>query len=212
MGHLAPASGTVRRGRALRIGELTQAHETLPRGETARSHVASDANISRFDAGQALHRVGLGRFQVDVPISDLNPGARVRVVLALFGLRRVNALLLDEPTNHLDAETLDALAACVDAFEGTAFVVSHDVAFLQVRERRAFAARTTARGIHTRTHARAHARMCTHSHAHTPPTLLFPPLSFSFLLFPYLLRSYIEDKRSEVKRKEEKRNEGKRKE
>ena len=41
-----------------------------------------------------------------------------------------NVLLLDEPTNDLDVETLRALEDAVQAFPGSAMVISHDRWFL----------------------------------------------------------------------------------
>ena len=41
-----------------------------------------------------------------------------------------NVLLLDEPTNDLDVETLRALEDAIQAFPGSAMVISHDRWFL----------------------------------------------------------------------------------
>jgi energy-coupling factor transporter ATP-binding protein EcfA2 len=41
-----------------------------------------------------------------------------------------NVLVLDEPTNHLDLESIDALIAALESFDGTIILVSHDRAFV----------------------------------------------------------------------------------
>jgi len=44
--------------------------------------------------------------------------------------RESNLLVLDEPTNDLDMETLDLLEACLDSYEGTVLLISHDRDFV----------------------------------------------------------------------------------
>ncbi len=60
-----------------------QVHD-LPRAQKARAYMAELLSASAFDAGQELIRHGLTLRQVDCPIGELNPGARVRLLLASF--------------------------------------------------------------------------------------------------------------------------------
>ena len=129
-GELAPLAGDVSVGRELRLGNLTQEHDSLSRELTPRRHIQALSGVHEFEAGQQCFRYGLTRRQVDCPIGQLNPGARVRVLLATFALRKVNALILDEPTNHLDEETSAELHSAAGEFHGTLVVVSHSRGFL----------------------------------------------------------------------------------
>eukprot|EP01006_Ploeotia_vitrea_P017779 TRINITY_DN49013_c0_g2_i1.p1 TRINITY_DN49013_c0_g2~~TRINITY_DN49013_c0_g2_i1.p1 ORF type:complete len:359 (-),score=160.81 TRINITY_DN49013_c0_g2_i1:910-1908(-) len=130
MGKLAPLNGTVTVGRDLRIGNLMQEHDSLPRDKTPREHVAACCDLDSFKGGNRIINFGLTRHQVDAPIGELNPGARARLLLALFSMRQVNALVLDEPTNHLDEEAVAEVVATVNSYQGTVLVVSHDRQFL----------------------------------------------------------------------------------
>src|SRR3984957_3654623 len=64
------------------------------------------------------------------PMSELQGGQKVRVLLAqaLFG--HPQALLLDEPTNHLDLDSIHWLQDFLRNYDGVVIVVSHDRHFL----------------------------------------------------------------------------------
>eukprot|EP01128_Nolandella_sp_AFSM9_P012059 TRINITY_DN8924_c0_g1_i1.p1 TRINITY_DN8924_c0_g1~~TRINITY_DN8924_c0_g1_i1.p1 ORF type:complete len:584 (-),score=123.35 TRINITY_DN8924_c0_g1_i1:170-1921(-) len=129
---LLPLSGTVTTGRALRIGNLMQEHESLPRHLTPRAHIVSiSSDLSPLAAATRIISYGLTLHQVDSPIAELNPGARARLLLATFSIRQVNVLVLDEPTNHLDEEAVREVVASLNTYEGTVIVVSHDREFLE---------------------------------------------------------------------------------
>ena len=66
----------------------------------------------------------------DKRMSELEPGQKVRVLLAqaLFG--KPDILLLDEPTNHLDVHTVTWVEDTLERMEALVIVVSHDRHFL----------------------------------------------------------------------------------
>ncbi|MCO4780998.1 MAG: ABC-F family ATP-binding cassette domain-containing protein [Candidatus Cloacimonetes bacterium] len=63
-------------------------------------------------------------------IKLLSGGERARLLLARMMATEGNFLILDEPTNDLDLLTLRLLEEAVLAYEGCAFVISHDRYFL----------------------------------------------------------------------------------
>ncbi len=105
-------------------------HDSLPRDETPRKFVAAQTGLEEFKAGSRIIRFGLTLHQVDQPIAELNPGARARLILALFSMQRLNTLVLDEIANHLDSEARKEVLGTLQLFEGTIVIVSHDRAFL----------------------------------------------------------------------------------
>ena len=129
-----PVSGEVCMGGELRLGNLMQEHETLPRDQTPRSFFSKETGVSMFNTASRLIRYGLTRQQVDCPIGELNPGARARALLAGFSMLSVNTLILDEPTNHLDEEAVKEVVACLESYSGTVIVVSHNRSFLESLE------------------------------------------------------------------------------
>ena len=102
----------------MRLGEL----EGIV-GEEDGYSAESDAAIllQGLDIPDELH---------ERPMSELQGGQKVRVLLAqaLFGQPR--ALLLDEPTNHLDLDSIHWLVDFLVHYEGTLIVISHDRHFL----------------------------------------------------------------------------------
>jgi ATP-binding cassette subfamily F protein 3 len=130
-GELPALSGSVSRGNALVIGNLTQEHDNLPREESIKDFLTRRAGIQVQEAYALAVKFGFKAAEIDKPISALSPGGRARLLFALFSALSANALILDEPTNHLDLEALEALEEAVAHYEGTIVLVSHDRRFLE---------------------------------------------------------------------------------
>ncbi|HEV3399659.1 MAG TPA: ATP-binding cassette domain-containing protein, partial [Actinomycetes bacterium] len=77
-----------------------------------------------------LADVGLDPAVLEVPLTRLSGGQRVKAGLAAILLARFDVLLLDEPTNNLDFDGLARLERFLAAEERPVVLVSHDRAFL----------------------------------------------------------------------------------
>jgi len=130
-GQMSPLSGEVKIGSGIRIGNMMQEHETLPRGHTLLEFLVEKAHLSHQDSFAKLSKFGFDERQAKLPINTLSPGGRARLLLAMFSAQSVNMLVLDEPTNHLDLEALNALEETVKTYQGTILLVSHDRYFLE---------------------------------------------------------------------------------
>src|SRR4051812_1402435 len=132
-GRLAPTSGRVKRGKTVRVAELTQDVEDLD--EVADLRVVEVVERERrtvsvggkeLTAAQLVERLGFTRERARTPVRDLSGGERRRLQLLRLLVGEPNVLLLDEPTNDLDTDTLAALEDLLDGWPGTLVVVSHD--------------------------------------------------------------------------------------
>ncbi len=130
-GQIAPLSGKVEIGSGVKIGNMMQEHETLPRERIVIEFFSEQTHFSHQDSYSKLSKFGFDERQVRLTIGTLSPGGRARFLLALFSARSVNTLVLDEPTNHLDLEALGALEEAVKVYQGTILLVSHDRYFLE---------------------------------------------------------------------------------
>ncbi|MDR2871947.1 MAG: ATP-binding cassette domain-containing protein [Xanthomonadaceae bacterium] len=131
-GALQPQRGRVRR--LVRAALFDQAVSVL---DPERSLLE---NFKRWnpDDDERACRDALARFlfRADAALgraSELSGGERLRAGLAcvLGGKGSPPLLLLDEPTNHLDLESIAAVEAGLNAYDGALLLVSHDVAFLK---------------------------------------------------------------------------------
>lgn len=130
-GQLAPLSGAIDVGSGVRIGNMMQEHETLPRDHTLLGLLRNRAGLTEEESFAKLAKFGFDESQVRQRIGALSPGGRARFLLALFSAQSVNVLALDEPTNHLDIEALEALEEMLQTYQGTVLLVSHDRYFLE---------------------------------------------------------------------------------
>jgi ATP-binding cassette subfamily F protein uup len=117
-GRLEPDSGSVRRGRGVRVEYLDQA-PGLPPG------TVGEAVGPGWEAAAALDRLGMTPF-VDRDVAGLSGGQAKRVALARVLARPSDLLVLDEPTNHLDLGAVAWLEDWLAAYPGGLVLVSHD--------------------------------------------------------------------------------------
>ncbi|MFC4534209.1 ABC-F family ATP-binding cassette domain-containing protein [Sphaerisporangium dianthi] len=131
-----PDSGTVVRGKTVRLAHLSQELAELDPGRRVLETVEEirkfiQVGKREWTASQLLERLGFrGEAQWKV-VGDLSGGERRRLQLLRLLMDDPNVLLLDEPTNDLDIETLNELEDLLDAWPGTLVLVSHDRYFLE---------------------------------------------------------------------------------
>ena len=132
-GRLAPGEGTMRFGVHVSPGYQSQdSAETLDPTATCLGvlrAVAPDA--AERDLRTTLGGFGFSGASAEKTVSVLSGGEKIRLAFARLLVRPPNLLLLDEPTTHLDLESRAALERALVAYEGTALVVSHDIAFVR---------------------------------------------------------------------------------
>ena len=136
-GELPPTSGTVKRGKTLRIGYLSQALVELDGNERVLDAVESAKRITELAGGREvstatlLEDFGFTGDKLTTRLSELSGGERRRFQFLRLLLDEPNVLLLDEPTNDLDIDTLNVIEDYLDGWPGTLIVVTHDRYFLE---------------------------------------------------------------------------------
>ncbi|MET9328817.1 ABC-F family ATP-binding cassette domain-containing protein [Tsukamurella sp. NPDC003166] len=141
-GATEPTSGTVKRGKTVKVQTLTQRLDELEEhwndpvrvvlANLATSFtVGSGSKAQDLTPSQLLERLGFASAQLSTPVKDLSGGQKRRLQLLLILLDSPNVLILDEPTNDLDTDMLAAMEDLLDSWPGTLIVVSHDRYFLE---------------------------------------------------------------------------------
>jgi ABC transport system ATP-binding/permease protein len=129
-------SGTVVRGRTIRVGHLSQELTELDPAQRVRESVEEirmwiTVGKRELSAGQLLERLGFYGDRQWTPVGDLSGGERRRLQMLRLLMNEPNVLLLDEPTNDLDIDMLTEFEDILDGWPGTLVVVSHDRYFLE---------------------------------------------------------------------------------
>jgi len=130
VGELEPTEGEVWVGPSIGIGYLAQDQETLDPESSPLETVRLAHRCAEGEAVALLMKFLFPYEQVRRANKLLSGGERTRLQLLLLMLQQPNLLVLDEPTNHLDIDSVEALEAALDEFQGTVCVISHDRYFL----------------------------------------------------------------------------------
>ena len=132
-GTIAPTTGTVKRGKTVKLAILDQRLDELNdiandrvSAVIARQRASYVSGGVELTPGQLLERLGFTNAQLSTPVKDLSGGQKRRLQLLLILLDEPNVLILDEPTNDLDTDMLAAMEDLLDSWPGTLLVVSHD--------------------------------------------------------------------------------------
>jgi ABC transport system ATP-binding/permease protein len=136
-GHLTPDSGSVKRGKTLRIGYLSQGMDELRGTDRVLQSVDRIRRQTRLATGaeasasSLLEDFGFTGDRLTARLDDLSGGERRRLQILRMLLGEPNVLLLDEPTNDLDIDTLTVIEDYLDNWPGSLLVVTHDRYFLE---------------------------------------------------------------------------------
>jgi ATPase subunit of ABC transporter with duplicated ATPase domains len=129
VGRLEPDAGAVEWGHGTVPGYFAQDHHE----QLGEDDGTAEEWLWRFcperDRGFVRSQLGLMLFSGDEGakrLSALSGGEAARLVFSRLMIEQPNVLVLDEPTNHLDLESIEALVAALQAYEGTLIFVSHD--------------------------------------------------------------------------------------
>ncbi len=138
--------GSFEWGVHVKVGYFAQDHHDLLADPkmTPLSFVwdAVPAEPTSYVRGQ-LGRLLFSGDEVEKPVSSLSGGEAARLIFTRLAVEKPNVLLLDEPTNHLDLESIEALSAALQKFEGTLLFVSHDRWFVSELADRIFELKPT---------------------------------------------------------------------
>jgi len=89
-----------------------------------------DGYTAEARAGELLLGLEIPTEQHNLPMREIAPGWKLRVLLAQALFSNPDVLLLDEPTNNLDINTIRWLENVLNGYDSTMIIISHDRHFL----------------------------------------------------------------------------------
>jgi macrolide transport system ATP-binding/permease protein len=122
-GVLEPTTGTVHRGRGVRVGLLEQDVVFADPAASARRLYLEAVGAN----GPSLTQLGLlAPKDLDKAAGTLSVGQRRRLALAILLADPPQVLLLDEPTNHISLTLAEELFTALESAPGAVVIASHD--------------------------------------------------------------------------------------
>ncbi|KAI9227784.1 MAG: P-loop containing nucleoside triphosphate hydrolase protein [Piptocephalis tieghemiana] len=129
-GELSATQGRITRHMHLKLAKYSQhSNDQLNMDMTPIEYMRSRFPEVEGDVDfwrQSIGRYGISGAHQTSPIGQLSDGLKSRIVFGEIAFSRPHIILLDEPTNHLDIESIDALAAAINKYNGGMVLVSHD--------------------------------------------------------------------------------------
>jgi len=127
---LIPTKGQIKRNMHLKISRFTQHFEekldlSMTPMDFFKQKVMPEEPIEKIRP--LLGRYGCSGDQQSQVMDQLSAGQKARIVFAMIAHEKPHLLLLDEPTNPLDMDSIDALARCLNKFQGGVLMISHDM-------------------------------------------------------------------------------------
>jgi ATP-binding cassette subfamily F protein 3 len=131
---LQPMDGKVTKSKKLKVGYFAQHQaEELNLSSTPLETLTQRLELfSESKVRAHLGRFGFGADKAETRIGDLSGGEKARLLFCLMSIEAPHILLLDEPTNHLDVDAREALVHCLNDYEGTVILVSHDTHLIKL--------------------------------------------------------------------------------
>jgi ATP-binding cassette, subfamily F, member 3 len=132
-GEFAPRKGEVVTYQRTKIGYFGQLYiQRLNLEHTVEEEIsAGDPSLRYGEVRKICGLMMFGNNKAKKKIGVLSGGERSRVVLGKILAAPANILLLDEPTHHLDMESIEALIASINEFQGAVVIVTHDESMLR---------------------------------------------------------------------------------
>ncbi len=144
VGQLTADAGKVEWGHETKVGYFAQDHAELL--DDVRMTPLNFVWNACPEEGTSYVRGMLGRAlfsgdEVEKSVTALSGGESARLIFCRLMVQKPNVLVLDEPTNHLDLESIEALIAALNKYDGTVIFVSHDRWFVSQLATRVFEVR-----------------------------------------------------------------------
>lgn len=133
LGDIEPMSGTLKRGKSVRLGKMSQHLDTFDKKGHWRvsdylAQYKSTYTIGgkSYTASSLLESLGFEPKEQLTYLKDLSGGQRRRLAFLGVLLEEPNVLVLDEPGNDLDTDMLAVMEDLLDGWPGTLLLVTHD--------------------------------------------------------------------------------------